>query len=228
VTEDAAERDGESDEVGAATYRQVAADDVETDVQADAEADVDGEQSGVDQLFARLKAGRSDDEPEPGAAADGTSAEAGHITEADDAAGRTEDTDDHDEAEPVDPDTALLLARDEGLEAIERELGKRLKRVLADEQNEVFDLLRRDKPAGLDDVVPAAPAHADRYAQAALSGLQTAAGEGASVVDGKVTASCTALAVDLGQSLVEPMRERIARSFDDCGGDLEEVTERLR
>jgi hypothetical protein len=24
------------------------------------------------------------------------------------------------------------------------------------------------------------------------------------------------------------MRERIARSFDDCGGDLEEVTERLR
>jgi hypothetical protein len=40
--------------------------------------------------------------------------------------------------------------------------------------------------------------------------------------------SCDELASRLGRSLVEPLRHRIERSFDDCDGDLEEVTERLR
>jgi hypothetical protein len=132
------------------------------------------------------------------------------------------------DAEELDPDAAVLHERDTHLEPVERELGRRLKRVLADEQNEVFDLLRRDKAAGLDDVVPSADEHAQRYAAAVLAELDVAAVSGAASVDREVTGSCSALASELGQSLVEPMRERIVRSFDDCEGDLEEVTERLR
>ena len=40
--------------------------------------------------------------------------------------------------------------------------------------------------------------------------------------------SCDELAGSLGRTLVDPLRVRIERSFDDCDGDLEEVTERLR
>ncbi len=122
----------------------------------------------------------------------------------------------------------MLHDRDTHLGPVERDLGRRLKRVLADEQNEVFDLLRRDQPTGLDDVVPAAQEHVQRYAAAALPDLDVAALSGAASVDREVTGSCSALASELGLSLVEPMRERIARSFDECEGDVEEVTERLR
>ena len=43
-----------------------------------------------------------------------------------------------------------------------------------------------------------------------------------------VVVSCDELAGRLGRALVDPLRLRIARSFEDCNGDLEEVGERLR
>jgi DivIVA domain-containing protein len=197
-----------------------------------------GEHDHVEKLFARLKADRGG--PAPGTAGgealgvgvtavavldDPQESEARPATDADDGqAGAASEG----EAEELDPDAAVLHDRDTHLGPVERELGRRLKRVLADEQNEVFDLLRRDQPTGLDDVVPAAREHVQRYAAAALADLDVAALSGAASVDREVTGSCLALASELGQSLVEPMRERIARSFDECEGDLEEVTERLR
>jgi cell division septum initiation protein DivIVA len=189
----------------------------------------------VEELFARLKADR---EAPPSGAADGNETlgvgatavaviedpqDSGDVAVA---AGGDDDADA--EAEQLDPDAAVLHDRDTHLGPVERELGRRLKRVLADEQNEVFDLLRRDRPASVDDVVPVAAEHAQRYAAAALPDLDVAAASGAASVNRQARGSCTALANELGQSLVEPMRERIARSFDECDGDLEEVTERLR
>ena len=197
-----------------------------------------GEHDHVEELFARLKADRGG--PAPGAAGgealgigatavavldDPQESEARPATDADDGEARAAS---EGEAEELDPDAAVLHDRDTHLGPVERELGRRLKRVLADEQNEVFDLLRRDQPTSLDDVVPAAREHVQRYAAAALADLDVAALSGAASVDREVTGSCSALASELGQSLVEPMRERIARSFDECEGDLEEVTERLR
>ena len=199
-----------------------------------------GEHDHVEELFARLKADRGG--PAPGTAGGGEAlgvgatavaviddpqtSEAPPATDGDD--GEADAEADVEEVEELDPDVAVLHDRDTHLGPVERELGRRLKRVLADEQNEVFDLLRRDQPAGLDDVVPAADEHVRRYATAALPDLDAAALSGAASVDREVTESCSALASELGQSLVEPMRERIARSFDECDGDLEEVTERLR
>jgi DivIVA domain-containing protein len=195
----------------------------------------------VEQLFARLKADRRG--PTPGTVGGSEALGVGDTAVAvmDDPQGSevrsaAADGDDESEveadadedAEALDPDAAMLHDRDTHLGPVERELGRLLKRVLADEQNEVFDLLRRDHPTSFDDVVPAADKHIQRYAAAALPELDVAALSGAASVDRQVTESCSALASELGESLVEPMRERIARSFDECEGDVEEVTERLR
>jgi hypothetical protein len=118
--------------------------------------------------------------------------------------------------------------RDTTLAAVEQELNRRLKRVLADEQNEVLDLLRRTKPATSDDLLPALGSHTARYTEAAREELGAAASWGAAAVGGEPDGSCDALAVELGQTVVEPLRERIARSFGAAGGDLDDVTGRLR
>jgi hypothetical protein len=136
--------------------------------------------------------------------------------------------DDAESDEPVDPATRLLQARDAQLAAVERELGRKLKRVLADEQNEVLDMLRRGGTIGFGDVVPAADEHVDRFAIAATGHLDSAAAQGAELVGATGSISCDELAATLGRTLVEPLRVRIERSFDDSDGDLEEVGERLR
>jgi cell division septum initiation protein DivIVA len=209
----------------------------------------------VDELFARIRAERRPGSGAPGQAdgpggasssrargavavalradvADGIppdqspppQVEADRVAETD----RVADAVEAEDTEPDDPASVVLRGRDDVLSAVERELGRRLKRVLADEQNEVLDLLRRGRSVAFADVVPASDEHADRFAIAASGDLDTAAGYGAALVGGEKAASCDELAGTLGRTLVEPLRVRIERSFDDCDGDLEEVTERLR
>lgn len=107
-------------------------------------------------------------------------------------------------------------------------MGRRLKRVLADEQNEVLDLLRRGGAAALADVVPPADDHVERYAAAAADDLAAAAALGAALAGSHEAPPCDALAVTVGSTLVEPLRVRIDRSFTEGDGDIDEVTERLR
>ena len=130
--------------------------------------------------------------------------------------------------EPLDPRAGALKARDDALAAVERDMGRRLKRVLADEQNQVLDALRRGGTVEFSDVLPPPDEHADRYAIAASAGLDAAAEHGAEAVGGATAASCDELAGAIGRTLVDPLRRRVHRSFDDADGDLEEVTERLR
>jgi hypothetical protein len=141
--------------------------------------------------------------------------------------------DDHDDevsyaSDPVAGDEDLVAQRDSALASVEHELGRRLKRVLADEQNEVLDLLRRTKPSTSDDLLAAIGGHTVRYTDAARDELGQAALWGAASVGGEPDGSYEALAVELAQAVVEPLRERIARSFLDAGGDLDDVTGRLR
>lgn len=175
------------------------------------------------------------DDPAPGAIATATDDEVAKVADTGTDAAAADDTDAAagDDESPAalgadDPDAARLLARDVTLADPERELSRRLKRVLADEQNEVFDLLRRATPAGAADVLPEPAEHAERYARAGLDELGAAARAGAESVGGRVPGAPAKLATEMGDAVVEPMRERIDRSFDECGGDLEEVTERLR
>ncbi len=170
----------------------------------------------VDELFARIRSGEpTADEPtaEAGAAPPGS---------ADD------DKDDDEDVVEVDPAGQALQGRDAALATVEREMGRKLKRVLADEQNEVLDTLRRGGTVEFEQVLPPADEHADRFAIAATAHLDGAALQGAVMAGGEKAGSCDELAGRLGVLLVGPLRTRIERSFDDCDGDLEEVSERLR
>jgi cell division septum initiation protein DivIVA len=179
----------------------------------------------VDELFARIRAERV--ARTAGAAPTAEAASADAAASADTAAEGTPEDDAAPEAD-VDPATRVLQDRDTVLASVERELGRKLKRVLADEQNEVLDTLRRGGTVEFAQVVPAADEHADRFAIAATADLDVAALHGAALVGGEKAGSCDELAGRLGSTLVAPLRVRIERSFDECDGDLEEVSERLR
>jgi hypothetical protein len=133
---------------------------------------------------------------------------------------------------PGEHDLDLLRQRDQALSTIEHDMARLLKRALADEQNEMLDLLRRAKPSSADDLLPSMADHAERYADAARDELEAAANCGAiHLADAEEPQSpgfCDALAAELSHTIVEPLRERITRSFADTGGDLGEVTGRLR
>ncbi len=189
----------------------------------------------VDELFARIRAERgkrpaaTETSGQPGAVAVLHDADT-----ADEAAAAIEAPGDPAEAapaaedEPPDPRAAALRTRDELLAGVEREMGRRLKRTLADEQNQVLDTLRRGGTVEFADVLPPPDEHGDRYAIAASNDLDLAAMHGAEAAGGATGVSCDELSGALGRALVEPLRRRIERSFHDADGDLEEVTERLR
>jgi hypothetical protein len=127
----------------------------------------------------------------------------------------------------ADPSARPFAARASALDSVAKDLSRRLKRALADEQNEVQDLLRRAKPKGVDDLLPDPDAHAGRWADAVADPLREAAEAGADWSGG--TASSPAdLADELARSLTAPLRERIDRTFAASDGNLDEVADRVR
>jgi cell division septum initiation protein DivIVA len=135
------------------------------------------------------------------------------------------------DAEPEQPAPAgealPFAARAAALAPIDKELGRRLKRALADEQNEVLDLLRRAKPKGVDDLLPDADAHAARWADAAADALTEARAAGAEWSGGAPSSSAD-LADELARGLTGPLRERIDRSFTASDGNVDEIADRVR
>ncbi|MGH9086417.1 MAG: hypothetical protein ACRDYW_13290, partial [Acidimicrobiales bacterium] len=189
-----------------------------------AEATAAEPSSGADDVFAKLRAGEAEDgtegdEPAADAVAAAPAAEPEVAADEPDAAAE--------EGEPPHPDAAPFAARLDAVEPVEKELGRRLKRALADEQNEVLDLLRRAKPKGVDDLLPAPDEHAARWAEVVAPPLTDAAGAGASWVGGKAS-STKDLADELARHLTAPLRERIERSFSAADGNLDDVADRVR
>lgn len=142
-----------------------------------------------------------------------------------------------DEAPPLDVDHALLARRDEALVDIERNLGRRIKRELSDEQNELLDTVRRQRGAPTVEALPEAAAHVARYRTAALPSLVAAATAGGELLAdsgielgpaAKAGGKAGDLAGELATELVEPLRQRLARCFDETAGDADELAERLR
>jgi DivIVA domain-containing protein len=163
----------------------------------------------VDELFARLRADHDDEEEaesEPDLAAE----------------------------IPEGPETPFQQ-RDAVLVPLIVASARKLKRVLADEQNEVLDALRRKEPVrSVDDLLPPLDEQAERYAGAIGAELVLAAEAGAESVKGS-------LALDLGSAgtlaparewvvsaLVTPLGERLQRCIDDGDGDNDAVTRRAR
>ena len=114
---------------------------------------------------------------------------------------------------------------------------RKLKRVLADEQNEVLDALRStESVAALDQLVTGADEQADRY----LAAVDRRAGGGRSrparrpspaavaVDPGRRRACPTAVRGQLVAELVAPLRERLERSVADGDGDNDAIAKRAR
>ncbi len=115
---------------------------------------------------------------------------------------------------------------------------KKLKRVLADEQNEVLDGLRRREPVReLSDLLPTPAEHLGRYRAAIADDLLAAANAGASLgTPGRVArikkadankATSAGEAV-LDEWLIVPLRERLERCVVDGDGDNVGITRRVR
>jgi hypothetical protein len=115
---------------------------------------------------------------------------------------------------------------------------KKLKRVLADEQNEVLDRLRRREPVrSLSDLLPAPAEHLDRYRGVIVDDLLAAANAGASLVTpgrvARIDKSDAGAAVAAGDAVLDewlilPLRERLERCVNDGDGDNAGITKRVR
>jgi cell division septum initiation protein DivIVA len=107
---------------------------------------------------------------------------------------------------------------------------RKLKRVLADEQNGVLDALRRREPVrDLAAMLPALEEHASRYHDAIATELAAAARVGAeSVSDGASATDLTTVHAALRDDLVAPLRDRLDRCVADGAGDNDEITRRVR
>ena len=118
------------------------------------------------------------------------------------------------------------------LAPLETSLARKLRRVLADEQNEVLDRLRQgSKLPALDDLVGAAADHGARYGEPARGDLAAAARAGAELIDGVSDAEPAELddvVTDLGASVSGPLRERLSACLTDSAGDVDEATELVR
>jgi DivIVA domain-containing protein len=148
------------------------------------------------------------------------------------------------EADPdADPDADIIPTafsrRDEALVPLIVGAARKLKRVLADEQNGVLDALRSNVAVtSVDALLPSADDHAAPYLAALDDDMILAAVAGAGEVGVADTvalhktlrkANATASARDVVRaSFAESLRQRLARCVSDGGGDNADVTRRVR
>ncbi|HEY0518717.1 MAG TPA: DivIVA domain-containing protein [Ilumatobacteraceae bacterium] len=139
--------------------------------------------------------------------------------------------------EPIDE--TLFGQRDASLTPIIVTCARKLKRVLADEQNEILHTLRRNEPVRtIDTMLPWETEQASRYAAAITSDLEKAALMGAASIDkgtakehkadinraGAVKPAIEALTT----TIVAPLRARLERAVTDANGDNGELADTVR
>ncbi len=204
-------------EVTDATGPEVAADD----------GDGGAGEPSVEDLVARLRAERGDDSAGDSDDADNGTSDAAEPDEQPVGVAEVAEEPEPEEGEPDAEAATPFSERDALLDPIDKELARRLKRALADEQNEVLDLLRRTKPAGVADLLPEADAHATRWTEVVTTALADAAAAGAGWSGGSA-GSVADLADELARSLTAPLRDRIDRGFAAADGNLDDVADRVR
>ena len=216
-----------------------------------------GEDGDVDALFARIRSERaesvaraqkvlSEDPSDADADADGDAdtaepddADPGAEEATEPAEAKTADAETVDAADaPADPDAevdpALLAAADalqhraSVIDDIDKKLSRALKRHLADEQNAVLDALRQSQSTDPSTLLPGADDHVQGYAAVAEAHLTSAAEAGAATVGADASVDVSALALQLGSTLIDPFRRRIERSAAEVEGDADALDERLR
>jgi DivIVA domain-containing protein len=227
--------DADDDTLDTDAEVQPAADDPATDAadeaSGDASADDDADDHVVVDLFARLRGGTTnrDDHADDAPAAAGPAADSASADE--------QDADDED-ADDLAVEASPFEQRDADLTPLIVASAKKLKRVLADEQNEVLDGLRRnDAVADLDAIVPPVREHAARYRTALVDDLLCAANAGAQIAAPESTKKLKKAdaneAIDhagtmLDERLVGPLRDRLERCISEGDGDNAAITQKVR
>ncbi len=143
-----------------------------------------------------------------------------------------------DDARSGDQEPTPFERRDEELTPLIVASARKLKRVLADEQNEVLDALRRSDPVrDLDMMLPPVEDQVSRYVESIGDDLRAAAGAGAASVATGRAAKLKKAAADhavgaatdvLDQWLVAPLRERLDRAVSEGDGDNDVITKKVR
>ena len=190
----------------------------------------------VDDIFARLRDGAEEHNEAPAETMSAASADTADDT-------HTDTDTDTDTDEPVDvieaDEPTAFSRRDEALVPLIVAGARRLKRVLADEQNEALDMLRQGDPVtSIDALVPLVEEHRATYAEAMAEGLTEAAAAGAVEAGARRTAKLPTKLVNAGAlaaadeqmqaSLVAPLRARLERAISDGDGDNDAITKRVR
>lgn len=179
-------------------------------------SDDDATASDVDQIFARLRAGRA--APPVPVDADGTEMPGEEVTVDDD-------------GEPDSP----FAAREAVIVPLIVAAGRKLKRRLADEQNEILDALRRNESlSGIEALVGDDAAQVGRYADAITADLAAAAQAGADAIGGTEAIDVGADGLlgpardAIGTDLVAPLRDRLSRAVEEADGDHDAVAKKVR
>jgi DivIVA domain-containing protein len=172
----------------------------------------------VDELFAKIRAARLEDDkpgaapgngaPEPGGRVTGDVSPADPVVPA-------ETSEDGGGDEPPEEQHPLALRRDELIEPIVTTLARRLKRTLQDSQNDLLDRLRSNGSQWSTDLLPDETEHLDTYSTASLPALEQAAAAGVSFAAipgaiGPKTDALVAVAHQLAEAVVGPLRRRLA------------------
>ena len=127
--------------------------------------------------------------------------------------------------------------RDEALAPVIAAMSRKLKRVLADEQNEVLDILRgKLSVKTLDAIVGPKADHSARMIEALEASLKAAALAGAKSLSGSsdkelqkmVATQMAAINEFVIATVVVPLRERLSRSISQASGDNAELTSLVR
>lgn len=197
--------------------------------------------TAVDDLFARLRASsetvKVKPEPKPKAATKATSKEVAktepkHVAKVSQLSVF--------QSSPAEPETVVDAVdspfgrRDAELAPLVVAGSRNLKRVLADEQNDVLLLLRgREAVRSLAKVLPTAEAHIQRYADAITAEVMNAAAAGAASIDDAPAdekraainrESALAPAIEaLAVAVVGPLRDRLDRAIAAADGDNGEL-----
>jgi hypothetical protein len=134
---------------------------------------------------------------------------------------------------PQAGDAAHVAARDRVLEPLQAQMVRKLKRLLADEQNDVLDLVRRSQGKVLaQDLVPEPGDHAGRYVAAIGGELLASLSAGATFFDGRATAAdradVGALERFVATEVVEPLRSLLSRAVDAADVAEDEQLDRVR
>ncbi len=176
-------------------------------------------ESSVDDIFARLREGAEADD----GSADGGDGSASEMTD--------ESVDDADTDDSGDEPDAEAAVFDELVAAA----SKKVKRVLADEQNAALETLRgKAKVNDLGDLVPTDVEHAASYTSTVTDEIDAAAVSGASTVGGSKPAARTLKRIrteaieSISEGIVAVLRERLGAAVGAAAGDNDEISAKVR